>query len=70
MTGSPPRPTPELLAALRRGKEELHDAQRHLPMPEKVRRVVELQRLTIPQIARRRPLQYFERAWPTEEENE
>src|SRR5947208_989956 len=40
-----PRPTAELLAALRAGKEALHAAQRELPLREKVRQLLELQKI-------------------------
>jgi len=62
----PPRPSPELLAALRRGKEELHAFHRSLPLEKKVRMVIELQGFALPLIARRRPLEYYERQWPLE----
>jgi len=39
------RPTAELLASLRAGKEELHAAQRELPLREKVRQLLELQKI-------------------------
>ena len=42
---SSPRPSPELLASLRAGKEELHRAQRDLPLPEKIRQLLELQKI-------------------------
>jgi len=68
MTGmTSPRPSPELPAALRRGKEELHASHRALPLEEKVRMVIELQALALPPIARRRPLKYYERQWPLNE---
>jgi hypothetical protein len=69
MSESPsPRPSPELLAALRRGKEELHAVHRALSLPEKVRMVIELQGIALPLIARRRPLKYYERQWPRDDE--
>jgi hypothetical protein len=40
-----PRPSPELLASLRAGKEELHEAQRDLPLREKIRQLLELQKI-------------------------
>jgi hypothetical protein len=40
-----PRPTAELLASLRAGKENLHAAQRELPLREKVRQLLELQKI-------------------------
>ena len=61
-----PRPSPELLAALRRGKEELHASHRSLPLEEKVRMVIELQGFALPLIAKRRPLKYYERQWSLE----
>ena len=64
MTAS--QPTHELLAALRRGKEALHRSHRALPPAEKVRMVIELQRFTLPLIARRRQLKYYESVWPSE----
>jgi hypothetical protein len=67
MTASP-RPAPELLARLREGKRAHHEAQRALPLPEKVRRVIALQRLAIPLIARRRHLEPWERPWPEADE--
>ena len=63
-----PRPSPELLAALRRGKEELHAAHRALSLPEKVRMVIELQGIALPLIARRQTLTYYERQWPLDGE--
>lgn len=58
-----PRPSPELLERLREGKRELHANARALPLEEKVRRVVELQRIVLPLIARRRPLRSHEVVW-------
>jgi len=68
MTGlTSPRPTPELIAALRRGKNELHASRRALPPAEKVRMVIALQGLALPLINWRRPLKYYERQWPVDE---
>jgi hypothetical protein len=58
------RPSPEVIDALRRGKKALHDAHRALSLSEKVKMVIELQRIALPLIARRRPLRYYERQWP------
>lgn len=58
-----PRPSPELLERLREDKQRLHAAARALSPAEKVRRVIELQRIVLPQIARRRPLRPHERVW-------
>ena len=65
---SGPRPTPseQLLAALRRAKSDLHREHRELPLREKVRLVVELQKICLPMIARQRPLRPWERLWVIE----
>lgn len=39
------RPTTELLASLRAGKQELHAAQRELPPREKIRQLLALQKI-------------------------
>ncbi len=57
------RPTPELLARLRASKLELHQRQADLPLKEKVRMVLKLQRLQLPLLARLRPLAAWERPW-------
>jgi len=59
----PGRPTPELLAALRRGKAALRRERRALSLPEKVRAVIELQRTCLPLLARQRALRPWERVW-------
>lgn len=61
------RPSDELLEKLREGKRQLHAQQRALPLEEKIRRVIELQRFTLPLIAKCRLLAYYERAWPMDE---
>jgi hypothetical protein len=43
-----------------------HEIQARLPLPEKVRILLELQRQELPLIARRRPLQPWERPWDIE----
>ena len=60
---SQPRPSTELLDRLREDKRQLHAAARALSLPEKVRRVIELQRIVLPQIARRRALRRHEFVW-------
>jgi hypothetical protein len=60
---SRPRPPAELLAKLRAGKEALRERRRTLPLPEKVRQLLELQRIQVPLLARRRPLRSWERPW-------
>jgi len=59
-----PRPTPELMAALRAGKAALHRQQAGLDLQAKVQLVLELQRLVLPLLRRRRPLAAWERPWP------
>jgi hypothetical protein len=61
-----PRPSPELLERLREDKRRLHAEARALSPVEKVRRVIELQRIVLPQIARRRPLRSHEAVWGEE----
>jgi hypothetical protein len=56
-------PTEALLQQLWKGKEALHAAHARLPLVEKVRLVIELQRIVIPLIARQRPLRPWERPW-------
>ena len=60
------RPSAELLDRLREDKRRLHAAARALPLHEKVRRVIELQRIVLPLIARRRPLRSHEFVWDDE----
>src|SRR5258708_37875346 len=52
---SPPRPSPELLERLREDKRRLHAAARALPPNEKVRRVIELQRIDLHLITQQLP---------------
>ena len=67
---TPQRPSLELLSRLREGKRELHAAHQTLTAPEKVRMVIELQRFTLPILAKRRALTEIERPWPMDEEEE
>jgi hypothetical protein len=62
MSDSTP-PIDETLDRLRNGKRELRARRRSMSLPEKVRQVVELQRLALPLIQRRRPLHAWERVW-------
>jgi hypothetical protein len=57
------RPSAELLERLRDDKRHLHSAARTLCPAEKVRRVVELQRIVLPQIAGQRALRAYEVIW-------
>ena len=61
-----PRPDANLLASLREAKADHHRRQAQLPLPEKVRLVLELQRLCLPLLERRRPLAPWERLWQIE----
>lgn len=47
-------------------KANWHQAQARLPLREKVRILLELQRQELPLVARRRPLRSWERPWPIE----
>ena len=57
------RPSPELLERLRADKKQLHTKAHHASLAEKVRRVIDLQRIVLPVIARRRPLKPHEYVW-------
>ena len=57
------RPTPELLAQLRAGKDQLRRRRLTLSLPEKVRQLLALQRIQATMIARQRPLRSWERPW-------
>jgi hypothetical protein len=52
------------MEALRAGKLALHRQRETLGLPEKVRLVLELQRLCLPLIQRRRRMAAWERPWP------
>jgi len=58
-----PRASPELLDALRAGKVALRRQRENLALREKVRIVLELQRLCLPLIERRRRLAEWEQPW-------
>lgn len=55
-----------LVERLRRGKSALHERHANLPLPAKVRLVMELQCIVLPLIARQRPLHSWERPWEIE----
>ena len=61
-----PRPSPELLERLRQGKIALRERRRGLSLRDKVREVLELQRMMLPLLARQRPLRWWERPWNVE----
>lgn len=60
------RPTPELMSRLYRAKAELHAQRARMPLNEKVAIVLELQRIHLPLLERRRPLKPWERPWDVE----
>lgn len=60
-------PHDDVLDKLRDGKRELRRKRIAMSLPEKVRQVVELQKLVLPAIRRRRPLRVWERVWPLDE---
>ena len=53
----------KLIERLREGKKQLRQTRRSLSLPEKVRQVVELQKIELKLIVRRRPLKEHERVW-------
>ena len=61
--GSRSRPSAEALAALRRGKSALRARRIALPLPEKVRQLLALQRVQFPLLKKRRALRPWERPW-------
>lgn len=67
MTETPARSSDALLARLHEGKRELHAVQRALPLPEKVRQLLELQKITY-EILRSRgvELRPWEKPWDVE----
>jgi len=48
---------------LRAGKQQLRIQRRNLTLPEKVEQVLELQRIVLPLIQRRRALKPWEKVW-------
>jgi hypothetical protein len=57
-------PTDDVLDKLRAGKRELRRKRIAMSLPEKVRQVVELQKIVLPAIRRRRALRAWERVGP------
>ncbi len=49
-----------------RAKREWHRVQARLPLRDKIRILLDLQRQDLPLIARRRPLRRWEHPWPIE----
>ena len=60
------RPSPELLARLRAGKAALRAQRVALPLPEKVRQLLQLQRIHVVLLARQRALEAWEHPWNVE----
>lgn len=60
------RPSASLTAKLRRGKAALRRERERMPLPDKVRQVIELQRFVYPLLARQRELEPWERPWEIE----
>lgn len=54
--------SPELIAS----KEAWHRVQASLPIREKVRILLELQRQDLPLLSKQRPLRAWEKPWPVE----
>ncbi|PYT05639.1 MAG: hypothetical protein DMF49_13455 [Acidobacteria bacterium] len=61
-----PRPSAELIASLREAKADLHRRREGLLLREKVRFVLDLQRICLPLLQRQRPLAPWERPWSVE----
>jgi hypothetical protein len=55
---------PEGIRRLREGKQELRRSRVAMSLPEKVREVVELQKVHVTIVGRRRALKPLERVWP------
>lgn len=47
-------------------KRDWHRAQAQLPIKEKMRLMLEMQKQDLPLIARRRPLKWYEKPWDIE----
>lgn len=60
------RPTEDRVAALFRAKAEWHRRQARLPLREKVRILLELQRQDYPLVKRHRRLEWWEEPWTIE----
>jgi hypothetical protein len=60
------RPSPELVAAQRVGQAQAHRAAAAAPFAEKVRQVIELQRILYPVLRERGKLRPWEKPWDPE----
>lgn len=56
-------PIPDAIQRLRTGKRELHSKRVAMSIEDKVRQVVELQKVHVSVIGRRRSLKPLERVW-------
>lgn len=54
---------PEAITRLRAGKQQLRAERREMSLPDKVKQVVELQKIHVTAIRRRRELAPLERVW-------
>jgi hypothetical protein len=61
--GDPVGSTEDRVTALFRAKVEWHRSQARLPIKEKVRILLELQRQDYPLLQRHRPLEWWEKPW-------
>jgi len=61
-----PEPGVPVPFALAESKSAWHRSQAALPLREKVRILLELQKQDLPLIAKHRPLRSWERPWPIE----
>lgn len=61
-----PRPYPEEIARIFEAEKEWHRRQAELPMVEKVRILLQMQRDDLPLIRRHRALKPWERPWEIE----
>lgn len=61
-----PRDRATVQLTLAESKAAWHRAQAALPLREKVRILLELQKQDLPLIAKQRPLRTWERPWPIE----
>ena len=59
---------PDILERLREGKRALHRERIEMSLPEKVRQVVELQKIYVEIVGQRRPLLERERVWNWQDE--
>jgi len=66
MSSARPRPSAELLAKLREGKRALHAEQRDLPLPEKIRQLLELQKIDYELRKQRGDLEPWQKPWDIE----